>query len=880
MPPRLPSTAIPRDELLARLDVGLTKKVCLVTAPAGFGKTTLVRMWIANRDFRSAWVTLDENDNDPTRFWTYVVSAVRTFDPSVGKNTLSALMTTQPPSFQTLLTSWINDLARLKEPCVLVLEDYHSVSSAEISKAVSFLIQHLPEALHLVLIARVDPELPLPTLRVRDELVEINAANLRFTQAETESFLSTTMHSDFPSSLVSRLLQKTQGWAAGLRLLALSLQNKSDVDIERLMQTFSGSDRYVADYLIKEVFEGQPENIRSFLLKTCFFNRLTGSLCDEITETNESAVTLERLARDNLFIEQLEHEGNQTWYRYNPLFAESIQFLARQRLEYVSVETLFEKASNWYEYHELLDEAIETALTARLCERAILLVKKFIEIHDITQWQTLVRWLEKIPEELILRYPTVCFAYAQVTLYASDRFAPATLARIEPLLRAAEETFLAEENHKGFGEVLSFRGIAHWWQGNFQKAFEYARRSLEELPEDDLLYRGTSLLTLTYEALNTGRILEAQDKALEARALLGAAQNIFGVLGAVQMLSEIFFWQGELEQSEQLNQQILIEAVGDESMLDDQGIASLTLAHISYERNDLDQAERFAARALDLGGQRANEMLQMQATVQLAYLHAARGDPSRARDLVKSFETKIQGPVFLREIQNAQALLAIRANDFSALDWWVKIVSVVDRNALHMQKEREAFTLARLKIAEGETKAALDLIDEWKEGAVQNGRIRSRVEALCLEALAYHADNNLPETVKALGEALTIGNMKGFRRTFLDEGTRMAATLQAILPSLPNRTLSLFATTLLHSFPAEATAQLAASSSTVQVEALSQQELRVLRLLVAGLPNADIAQELVLSVNTIKTHVKSIYRKLNVKSRDEAREVARELKLL
>jgi len=879
MPPRLHSQAVQREDLLARLDIGLTRKLILITAPTGFGKTTLVSMWIASRTFASAWVTLDENDNDPSRFWTYVCSALRTVDPSLGKTTLSRLMAAQPPSFETLLTPLINDLARLKEPSVLVLEDYHEIRSSEINEGLSFLVQHLPESLHLVFITRTDPDFPVGIVRARDELVEIHASDLRFDQKETEIFLQTAIPTALPSSAILRLLQKTEGWAAGLRLLALSLQNKSDADIERVIETFSGSDRYVADYLIKEVFEGQPEDIQSFLLQTCFFRRLTGSLCDAVTETRDGAATLEHLERDNLFIVQLERGSDQIWYRYNPLFAESIQYLAKQRLDERTVRSLFEKASGWYEYHGLFDEAIETALAAKLFDRAMMLIEKFIEIHDMRELRTLGRWLEGIPQQEILLHPAICFTYAQVILYSTDRFAPATATRIEPFLRAAETAWRTEEDHPRLGQLLSFRGNVVWWQGDFQKAFDYSRQSLDELPEHDVFWRGNSLLSVSYEALSAGRILEAQDKVLEARALLGAAQNIFGVLAAIQFLAEIFYWQGELEQAEQLNQQILKEAVGDASMLDDQGIANLNLADIAYERNDLDQAEQSAIRALELAEQRANELLQVPASIRLTSIHAAKNDLSRARESVKSLEAKIQNPALLRDIQNAQALLSIRANDTSSLEWWVKIISTEDQAALHLQREREAFTLARLRIAEHKTNEAIRLLKQWHEDAAQNGRVRSQVEALCLEALAHHADSNISQAAQPLSEALTIGQTKGFRRIFLDEGTRMAALLQAVLPTLPNRTLKLFATTLLHSFSPEVTSH-SATSSTVQIEALSGQELRVLRLLIAGLSNADIAQELVVSTNTIKTHVKSIYRKLNVNSRGEARQVARESKLL
>ena len=881
MPPRLNSNVIRRDDLLSRLDQGLSRKLTIVTAPTGFGKTTVVSMWIASRQFPSAWFTLDQNDNDAVRFWTYVVSALRTLDSSIGKATLSTLMASQPLSFQTLLTPLINDLARLTKTSVLVLEDFHFITSEEIMDGVSFLIQHLPNFLHLILLTRTEPGLPLPLLRVRDEMMEIDAADLCFDQKETEAFLQREVQIDLSPSAINQVLQKTGGWVAGLRLIALSLHNKGkDTDVENLIKSFSGRDRYVADYLIEEVFKSRPEAVQSFLLKTCFFNRLTGSLCDAVTDMGNGAATLEQLERDNLFLVQLEQRREQTWYRYNPMFAESVQHLARQQLGEVDIQALFEKASSWYEYHGLFDDAVETALTVKLFDRAITLIEKFIEIHDLSEMNTLGRWLENIPQQSILLHPKICFTYSQVILYSTDRFAPATAVRIEPFLSAAEAVWRTKEDHERLGQLLSFRGNVHWWQSDFQKAFGYAHQSLDELPEHDVFWRGNSLLIISYEALNAGRIRDAQDHVLEARALLGAAQNIFGVLAAIQMLSEIFYWEGELEQSQQLNQQILTDAVGDVSMLDDQGIASLGLAHIAYERNNLEQAEQLTRRSLELGQQRANESLQVQATIQLARLHFAKRDLPSAREILKTLEAKIQNAALLREIQNAQVLFFIHANDISALEWWVKMVSVENQTILHMKKESEMFTLARLQIAEGKIDDAINLLKLWHEDAVQNGRVRSQVEALCLEALAYQADSNMVEASQSLGEALTIGQAKGFRRLFLDEGARMAALLQATLPTFHARSLSLFASTLLHSFSPEVISPLTTTSSAIQVEPLSPQELRVLRLLVAGLSNADIAKELVVSTNTIKTHVKSIYRKLNVNSREEAREMARELKLL
>jgi LuxR family maltose regulon positive regulatory protein len=880
MPPRLHSDAIQRADLLKRLDEALTRKLTLITAPTGFGKTTLVSMWNASRDDRSAWVILDENDNDPVRFWTYVCSALRTLDPSLGKATLSTLAGSQVPSFHALLSPLINDLTRLKTNSVLILDDYQVIVSDEINKGLSFLIQHLPDTVHLILLSRSEPSLPFGVWRARGDVTEITVADLRFDRVETDLFLQNALSMEMPQAIVLRLQERTEGWVAGLQLAVLSMQNRNLEEIEKVIQSFSGSHRYVSDYLIKEVFDNQPETIRSFLLKTCFLNRMTASLCDELTETNNGATMLERLERENLFVVQLEHGNGVIWYRYNPLFAESIQHLAKQRLSEETVQKLFEKTSDWYEYHGLLEDAIETALTAKLFARVMPLIEKFIEMRDLSQGYTIGHWLEKIHQEEIFKHPIICFTHAQIILYSTDRYALTTVARIEPFLRTAESIWRTEEDHARLGQLLSFRGIVAWWQGDFAKAFDLAHQSLIELPEHDVLWRGNSLLILNYEAVQAGRILDAQTIILEARALLGAAQNIYGVLAAIQMLAEVFYWQGEFEQAEQLNRQILTDAVGDASMLDDQGIASLSLANIAYEQNDLEQAEQLANRALELGTQRANEMLQMQATFRLAHIHAARGNISQARDLVKALEAKIQKPVLLREIHNKQVLLSIRAGDVSSLDWWVKIITTENENVLPLERERESFNLARLRIAQTKPGKALEVLHPWLVDATNNGRVRSLVEALCLEALAYFADADLLKANKSLVEALTLGQSKGFRRTFLDEGTRMAALLQAFLPSLPNRTLSLFATTLLHSFPMGAMPLGAGTRSEVQIEALSQQEIRVLRLLVAGLSNADIARELVVSTNTIKTHVKSVYRKLNVKSREEVRDVARELKLL
>ncbi len=883
MRPGLPATVIARSSLLTRLDDGLTRKLILVTAPTGFGKTILVSSWVATGDFASSWVTLDASDNDPVRFWTYIISALRTLDASLGKITLSALHTSQPISLQAVLMPLVNDVVGLSKTSVLVLEDYQVILSSEIQSSVSFFLQNMPPQLHLVLISRSEPELPLGILRARDELVELHARDLRFSLEETEAFLSKTVSADLPAFAAHQLHERTEGWAAGLRLAARSLQSiGKGANVNQFIESFSGSQRFVADYLIQEVFESQPEATQTFLLKTCFLSRLTGPLCDAITQATDGSGVLKQLEQENLFIVPLGNQGEEDWYRYNSLFAESIQMLARKQLSEADLRSIFERASDWYETHGLGEEAIETALHARLFRRVLQLIDRYVRVHSLAEAFILNHWLEQIPTGQIELDPLVCFVYAQVILYTSDRFSPVTATRLEPFLRAAEKAWSAAKEVERLGELYAFRGQVALWQGDFPKAYAYAYRSLQELPESAVLYRGMSLLLVSFESLNAGRIWEAQDHVLEARALLGAAQNIFGVLAATQALAEVFYWQGEMEQADQINRQILAEAVettGGESMLDDQGIASLGLANTAYERNDLAEAEAFASRALDLARKRGNELLQIQATLRLAYIQAARGDLKGSQEMLNTLIAGIQNPAWLREVQSTQARFAIRANEISSLEGWLKVLASENQDISPVQKEREAFTLARIHIATGKYPAAFEVLDGWLEEAAGQGRVLSQVEALCLSALAHEMNADRDQAARALTQSLQIGKEKGFRRLFVDEGPKMAALLQAIQPMLSSRSLSLYATTLLHSFSPELVEHHAGEPPEVLIEPLSQQEKRVLRLLARGLNNSEIARELIVSRNTIKTQVQSIYRKLNVNSRTEARLVARGLKL-
>lgn len=884
-PPGLPKTVISRHNLLTQLDEGITRKLSLVIAPTGYGKTTLVASWVSTRKFSSAWITFDSNDNDPVRFWTYTVTALRSLNASIGKTTLAALSTSQPISLQAALTPMINDLVRLSGPWVLVLDDFHTITSTEVHNSVAFLLQNLPPALHLVLIARSEPELPLSLMRARGNLIDLNADSLRFRPEDTDNFLRAAVPGGIPPSTAALLHERTEGWAAGLQLAVQTLQKLDDsAALDRLMQAFSGSQRRVSDYLIQEVFASQPEAVQYFLLQTCFLNRLNGSLCDAAAQSVDGTAILEQLERENLFISRLQDpHDDRDWYRYHAMFAESLQLVAHRRLGEGQIHLIFERASEWYESHGRIDEAIETALAARSFDRALGLIENYLEIHRLAEAGTLRRWMEQIPACQIYLHPQVAFSFAEIILYTSNRFSPATALRLEPLLLAAERIWAERNETKRLGALHSFRGQVSFWQGDYIKAFEYSRQSLQELSADQVLYRGISLLIVGGATFNAGRILDAQEVVLEARALLGAAQNIYGVLAAMQILSEIYYWQSELDLADLLNQQILTEALataGDESMLDDRGSAFLGLANTAYERNDLAQASSLVAQAIDLARQRGNEPLHIQAALRMAAILAAQGDLDAGIAVINMLTTEIQNPVWLHNVLTAKVALSVQTGEISRLERGNEFIAAQQVEFTTVQKEREAFTRARIQLAAGKPLEALDSLDGWQADAASQGRLRSQVEGLCLEALAHEANGDRNSAIRLLLQALRLGQSKGLRRLFLDTGPKMAALLQAVLPGLPHRSLSLYVSTLLHSFSPNLVLDQIQTESGVLIEPLSQQELRVLRLLSAGLSNTEIARELVVSRNTIKTQVKSIYRKLNVNSRTEARILARNLNLL
>jgi len=919
--PRLHTTLVERERLLTLLDAGLERQLTLITAPPGFGKTTLLLQWLAHQNTPDsfAWVALDAGDNDPLRFWRYVLTACQSFQSDHGHEVLDQLSTIAPSPFEpspleTILITFLNALTRHAHDGILILEDYHLITSPSIHQTITFLLDHLPPTLHLILLSRSDPPLPLARLRARGDLCEIHTAELRFSQEETLTFLQQNL--SLPSYTLSPQTIKQldihlEGWAAGLRLLTFALRrNKSQQEVERILATFTSNhpaQRPIQDYFITEVLDTQPESLQHFLLQTSVLSRLTGSLCDSVTEREDSEQLLDTLEHAGLFLELLDGPGH--WYRYHALFAETMQQEARRRLGMNVLREVSQKASQWYENHTLFSEAIEAALQAQnlpfvaeLVERTIgdqqfIFGSHYYEIHE---FHTLRRWLEQLPAEIMRQHPALCLAYATALLFifALSHLTPTMMMQVETFLQMAAEGWRAEGNMARLGEVFAFRALLSRQKGVTGEAVNYANLALAWLPEKELAWRSVALNVKGTESLLAGQSDRAEQALLEANALAKTIGNPYGIRATTAMLSGVYIEQGKLHEAAIRYRQVLYEAREQEDR-DDIAHALLGLIHISYEWNDLSTAEQQAQEVLELGELLADEAFHLQAALMLARIQNARGQTSTAQQRLDALlvGTSAAWPTVLlpevplhrslllsrhtHEIQIMQARLHLAAGDTTVAQRWIKAQQQNDALPL-VHREQDALLMVRLLMAQGKPQEALDMLIRLHDAALKAKRTRTSLEIQTLMARAYAANNQLQEARHILHTVLMITHTEGYLRLFLDEGEAMATLLRDLAPYMREKHLMTYLQTILQSFAREHKGPVAppVPFSSPLIEPLSSQEQRVLRLLVAGRTNPEIARELIVSVNTIRTQVQSIYRKLNVHNRFEACDIARQLQLL
>lgn len=878
--PNQNATVIPRERLIASLDDGVSGKITLLSAPAGFGKSTLVSQWLAAKDtLIPAWVALDAGDNDPVRFWRYFITTCQAGDAMLGETALQRLTRSPLPNFEAVLTAFINDLSVLDEKRVLVLEDYHHITTPVIHTALAYLIDQLPPCLHLVIITRGECPLPLAKLRIEGELNELSADDLRFLPDEIQTFFQHTLAIDLRADILAQFHAQTEGWAAGLRLAALTLKDQDGTeDVSSMLAAFSGKHQYLADYLAEEVLGVLPEAIQDFLLRTSFLSGLTGDLCDAVTGRSDSAAILEDLQKANVFVTSLDGR----WYRYHALFAEAMQKVALRQFGSAQWYALHDKASHWYEQHGFIAEAAELRLVIDDYEHAARLITSFIDTSGVyAEYHTLKRWFEELPYDVLESHPTLCFTCAMTSLFTGDRRSPTTAVFIDKLLRVVEEQWQSEQKFEQLGRVYALRAMVAFWQGDLQAGFAAARHAHKLLADDDLTWRGMSLLQNALEEVLAGHNRMAKQYLLEAHAANEAVGNQHGASAARLLLARVYLQRGELQQARQIYEQIYDATATTVDFRDDLAHALTGLATLAYEWNDLEQAGQQASEAINIAHELGASELLVPAVLILARVWHALGETLEAQQLLRSTLADVHIPLLWREIQLVQAQLALAAGDVEAVQRWHASKDAEGGFIPHTLQEQEVLLSARLLIQQREIDGALRLLKQWQADAHEQQRTHSEIEFTVLKALAYAEQGSPMQARKLLEQALSLAHIENYRRLFLDEGDQLAALLHETLPDINEQAYAVYTRILLVAFAEETqkSSEISSAGAVVLIKPLSEQERRVLRLLAAGLSNPEIAEQFVVSVNTVKTQVKSIYYKLNVSNRQQAAEVARHLNL-
>jgi LuxR family transcriptional regulator, maltose regulon positive regulatory protein len=893
--PPVRANQLPRAPLIERLNQSTALPLVLLSAGAGFGKTTLLAAWAEQCSRLVAWLALDPLDNDPLRFWGAVLSALRTRLPAIGEAVLTQMQAPQPPQMIPLVTTLINDLAAAGEEAVLILDDYHLIDEPGIHSSLQFLLEHAPSCLHLVLASRVDPPFALARLRARGQLAELRDMDLRANEQETASFLQRVMEIHLSAEDERRLAQRTDGWLVGLQLAALSLSRQADPSA--WVAAFSGSQRLILDYLQEEVLARQKPAIRRFLLRVCILPRMNASLCQAVTGIESSQEMLETLERMNLFVVPLDEQRQ--WYRLHDLFREAL--LARLHIAQPDLmPSLYERAARWYEQHGLLPDAVEAALNAEDFVRGAALIERCIDPASLRNaYHTLCRWLERLPKDILQAQPALSFWYALATMFTSLRRAPASWARIELLLQWAEQGFESQGESERLGEALELHAELAFFQDDLSNMEALAQRATPLLPPQSLMY-ATNLLIRGLEHLLTGNVETAWQHFLDGRKHAERIGSLTGTVAAILLLAEASLVRGELHQAERYCRQALAQTEDDPERLQQQLMtgagdrdpffltwATHILARLAYEWNDLETAQRLLLQGQALGGNPAIHMLTSGGVIQARLVHRS-GKQEEAQHLLETWERHARFPWAMRALRAWQARLQLEQGNLPVVERWSRArqdpadIPERDQKSPFLYQEAEALLLARLSLAQGEPAAALQELGRWQAQAERQGRAYTLLEMLLLEAQAHQATRAVPQARAVLHQAVRLAYPERYQRVFLDEGQSLAAILKSSLKDMQESGLAAYVRGLLDAFEQEQAGVTTGSPQRppAMLEPLTPQEQRILHLVAEGASNQQIANQLVISLVTVKKHVSNILSKLGVANRTQALVRAKEYDLL
>jgi LuxR family maltose regulon positive regulatory protein len=874
-PPR--SKIVLRPCLIERLNEGLSAgcKLTILSAPAGFGKTTLVSEWAAICGMPVAWLSLDEGDNDPTSFLAYLVAALQTIAANIGNGVLAILQSPQPPSIESILTTLLNEITTIPDHFVLVLDDYHVIDSKPVDEALTFLLKHLPPQMHLVITTREDPHLPLARLRARGQLTELRATDLRFTPSEAAEFLNQLMGLNLSEENIAALETRTEGWIVGLQLAALSMQGHQDT--ASFIHSFTGSHHFVLDYLIEEVLGQQSESIQTFLLRTSILDRLCGPLCDAVLldSSVSGQETLENLEHANLFIVPLDSERR--WYRYHHLFAE----LLRQRLGKPKEFAEFHlRASQWHEENGDLGAAFHHAIAAGdFVQAAGLAEAAWQGMNESFQSAAWLGWVKKLPDKLIRTMPVLCTQIAQA--FTDTGELEASELRLQDAERCLDGSELANEAIKPLPAMIALtRAYNAQVQGDPVATVKYAELALQLIPEDDFDRRArvTTILEVIHWA--SGNLESAIRGIGESMERLTQMGNHVMVVASAFAVADLLVDLGSLSEAERTYQDALQLAAqhGPEA----EHITAhhhLGLSMIYRQRGDDTLAAHHLKRASELGLQTTLVDWLYRWHVAQAQLEEAAGDLETAlAHLDEAKRVYIQSLVpDLRPIAALKARIHLKQGRPDKARAWTAELGLSLADEVSYLHEFEHLTLARLEIANPLVNALLARLLQAAEAQKRRG---SALDILLVQALAHEAQGNYPQALAALERALALAEPEGYVRIFVDEGEAMRLLIEKQSRNR-DHPLSGYADKLLAAFtqPVAAPKSAIIHQKSDMIEPLSERELEVLRLLRSELSGPEIAQQLIVSLNTFRTHTKNIFNKLGVNNRRAAVQRAEELDL-
>jgi LuxR family maltose regulon positive regulatory protein len=893
---------VPRPGLIERLNDGLDRKLTLLSAPAGFGKTTLVSHWVENlrnnseldsQSIKVAWLSLDQDDNDSVRFLNYFITALNQIDgieTDLGQCALSMLQLPQPPSPKTVLISLINDLAAIPEKSIFVLDDYHLIESKSIHQALVFLLENLPPQLHLVIATRQDPSLSLGLLRARDQLTELRAEDLRFTSSEIADFLNQVMGLNLSSEDIAELETRTEGWIAGLQLAAISMQRRQDRS--GFIKSFTGGQRLVLDFLIEEVLGQQPESVQNFLLQTAILNRMTGSLCDALTGQDIGHQTLEMLDRANLFIVPLDNERH--WYRYHHLFADLLRTQLQKSLGAEDVKQLHLRAVAWHEKNGLIIDAIHHASIASDIEMIERLIeqnyKSLIERGEMSHVNF---WMGTLPKELIFQRPWLCLFEALSRSWFGELYEAAQYLA-EAQKRILSKDLTAEAQYMlGYHDYVKSRVIA--MQGNLYQAIELCLTARDNILTNNLGSQNwvsikpvEFCITLGYEYFLYGDFGNAKKELHETIRLGSVDRAINAPVAAYAILARMSILQGQLHEAYEILQaaaQLFQESDGEH--FGARGLVEVEKAGLLYEWNDVDTAFAHLEKGLNFlpwWGKRDDLCLAYST---LSRFQLSQGNRTEAESTIEKAVQLIKGHRVFSEarsaVETAQVKIWLAQEDWAAINHWENKISkrLGSNDENGFQDELARITQARVLITKNQIDEAVCLLSNLEESTRANGRQYRLIEITILQALASQTSGDMERALKYIEQALNLAEPKGFIRIFVDEGPPMAHLLyealkREIAPEYVQQLLAAFPVTE----PEETDLTKPQVDQSGLIEPLSDREIEVLQLIAKGLTNQEISNKLFLSMHTVKTHTRNIYSKLGAHHRAEAVAKARAFGIL